>query len=113
MSTSNNNKRRQPERNTKTQAAREQMGQRKLRKGMLGATPNSHYLAMSVHHCNCLGHTDQSFRAQRNAEESALLRLPPEMRNRIWSYVIPFKPFVIISETYQMDRNEVYPNGNM
>lgn len=48
MSTQERGKRRQPERDAKTQAARGQMGTRTLRKGMLGATPTSHYLAMSV-----------------------------------------------------------------
>lgn len=29
--------------------------------------------------------------AERNAQESPLLRLPPELRNRIWTYVLSTK----------------------
>jgi hypothetical protein len=36
---------------------------------------------------HCSRPANQGSRAQRNAEESDLLRLPPEIRNRIWEYV--------------------------
>jgi hypothetical protein len=112
MSTSNNNQRRQPERNAKTQAAREQMGKRKLRKGMLGATPNSHYLAMLVRYCNCLRHTDQVSRAQKKAEDSAFLRLPAEIRNRIWSYVVSVGT-VFIGKDFFVDPIDEYPEASI
>jgi hypothetical protein len=41
----------------------------------------------------------ETARAQRNAKESALLRLPPELRNRIWRYVLKVEEIALDDET--------------
>ncbi|KAH6879229.1 hypothetical protein BKA58DRAFT_378884 [Alternaria rosae] len=90
MSTLSSAKRRQPERATKSQAARQHMSTRKPKNGMLSVTPSSYYLTI----------------AKRNAEESDLLRLPPEIRNRIWGYVVSVEHVyggdLILGQPYDM-----------
>jgi len=52
-----------------------------------------------------LGLTNNTTRAQRNAEDSALLRLPPEIRQRIWTYVVQAQ-IVHIGCWDPLDRND-------
>lgn len=58
-----------------------------------------------------LGLTNNAASAQRNAEESALLRLPPEIRQRIWTYVVQAQ-IVHIGSWDPMD-SEDYPEQGM
>ncbi|KAI0591871.1 hypothetical protein TUN199_02222 [Pyrenophora tritici-repentis] len=96
MSTLGHGTRRQPERIAKTQAAREQMSTRTLQKGVLGATPNSHYLAI----------------AQKNVETSMLLCLPAEIRNRIWTHVVSVDK-VYIGKVFYDEPIDEYPEASI
>ncbi|KAF3035164.1 hypothetical protein E8E11_004184 [Didymella keratinophila] len=67
-------KKRQPlQRGAKTRATVQLKGILGPPKGLVDTTPKT------------LHHTDI---AERNAQESPLLRLPAELRNRIWTYVL-------------------------
>ena len=48
-----------------------------------------------------LGLANETTRAQRNAQESALLRLPPEIRRRIWTYAVHAQ-MVTIGDWYEV-----------
>jgi len=50
-------------------------------------------------------------RAQRNADESALLRLPPEIRQRIWNYAVHAQT-VTIGDVYPNDSQD-YPEQSI
>ncbi|KAG9381780.1 hypothetical protein A1F94_007434 [Pyrenophora tritici-repentis] len=95
MSTLGHGTRRQPERIAKTQAAREQMSTRTLQKGVLGATPNSHYLAIP-----------------KNVETSMLLCLPAEIRNRIWTHVVSVDK-VYIGKVFYDEPIDEYPEASI
>ena len=59
----------------------------------------------------CLGQTDNTTRAQRNAQESALLRLPAEIRHRIWTYAVHAQT-VTMGYLDWMDRKD-YPKQSV
>jgi hypothetical protein len=45
-------------------------------------------------------HTLTKLRAQRNATESSLLRLPPEIRNKIWAFAVKVDRILVAPTSY-------------
>lgn len=63
-------------------------GYRSLKNGMLDAEPYGHLKAMLVSRRRSVGKNTDSSRTEKNAQESLLLCLPAELRNRIYEYVV-------------------------
>ncbi|KAF2847632.1 hypothetical protein T440DRAFT_403239 [Plenodomus tracheiphilus IPT5] len=79
MQSTDAERRHQPHRIAKAKAAAEVMDARRPKSGVLGAIPSAYHLAI----------------AQRNASDSPLLRLPPEIRNQVWHYLVNLEVILV------------------
>jgi len=55
---------------------------------------------------------NETTRAQRNADKSGLLRLPPEIRQRIWTYAVHVQTVIVGYGTYPEDAR-YYPEQSI